>query len=260
MSILKTIFFSLLLGCMFSCTTPKKIVYFQNSTNLESIPSINNISPKYVAGDMLSIKVSAIDNEAARPFNLGENSSSISNSDTNTETSANKSIYILDSEGNIEFPVLGKLAILGLNRVEVQEMIKGKLKSYINKPIVSVLLKNFKITILGEVNSPGSYSIPNERITIIEAIGLARDLNIKGKRENITVIRETDSTKTYHKIDLTSKAFFDSPVYYLAQNDVIYVEPNKAQKKASKNNNFTRVLAAVSSVLSIVLSVIALSR
>lgn len=261
MSIIKSIFFTLMLGSIFSCSVPKKIAYFQNSNNLETIPSVNSNGPKYIMGDMLSIGVSAIDNEAAKPFNLGGNiNTSDSNLDTNNNSRRTDSVYIVDNEGDIEFPVLGKLNISGLNRVEVQKMIKEKLKPYINEPVVSVLLQNFKITILGEVTSPGSYKISNERVTIIEALGLAKDLTIRGKRENITVIRETGSTKTYHKIDLTSKALFDSPVYYLAQNDVVYVEPNKAQKKASKNNNFTRVLAAVSSVLSIILSAIAISR
>ena len=116
------------------------------------------------------------------------------------------------------------------------------------------------MTILGEVNNPGPFNIANERITLLEAIGLAGDLGIKGKRTNITVIREQDDVQTVHKVDLTSKEIFNSPVYYLAQNDVVYVEPNESQIKTSKNNNWPRILTSVTSVLGIIISVIAITQ
>jgi len=250
--------FSLVL-LIFSCKTPKDVVYFQNSKNGETINVNNNFTTKYRSGDILSIFVSAPETEIAKPFNLGKTptASSIESSPNNTSSDPE---YLVDTEGNIDFPIIGLIKVLNLNRIEVQKLIQKKLKPYINTPTVSVNLKNFKITILGEVSNPGTFSVPNERISIIEALGLAKDLNIKGKRTNITVIRENKTNKSYYKLNLTSKDIFSSPAYFLAQNDVIYVEPNKAQVKSSEDKNWTQVLTSISSVLSIALSIIALSR
>lgn len=242
-----------------SCTTPRDVTYFQNSTNNESIQSSNEFSLKYNKGDILEIVVSAPDLETVTPFNTNIKINSEANTSTNKQGNVGSS-YVVNEEGNIEFPILGKIKVLGLSQNEVQTLLKAKLKPYVDSTFVSIKLLNFKITILGEVNSPGVYQISDERITIVEAIGLAKDLNIRGKRENVTVVRENEDGKIYHKLDMTSKNIFESPIYYLKQNDIVYVEPNKAQIKSSKNNNWTRILAAVSSVLSIALSVIALSR
>lgn len=249
-------YFSIIISFfIISCSVPKKVVYFQDSFDNENIISSNSFSLKYKIGDVLEIFVSAPDIETVLPFNKSQQSNGKLSSENNLG-----STYVVNNNGNIEFPVLGKIKVLGLNQLEVQELIQKSLKTYVNSTSVSVMLRNFKITVLGEVQAPGVYQISDERITITEAIGLAKDLNIRGKRENITVIRESEKGKVYHKIDITSKNIFDSPVYYLKQNDVIYVEPNKAKIQSSKNNNWTRILAAVSSVLSIALSVVALSR
>lgn len=256
----KVIVCTLFLLFIFSCKAPKDVVYFQESENLEQIVSKNKLVTSYKVNDIISIKVTAPDAETALPFN--PISTSISNGSTtqNTNIDSTRPTYLIDAEGMIEFPVLGELKVTGLTSVQVKSMIKKKLKVYINDPIVSVRLENFKVTILGEVNNPGPFNIANERITLIEAIGLAGDLGIKGKRTNITVIREQDNVQTVHKVDLTSKEIFNSPVYYLAQNDVIYVEPNESQIKTSKNNNWPRVLTSVTSVLGIIISVIAITR
>ena len=134
------------------------------------------------------------------------------------------------------------------------------MKKYIKKPIVSVQLENFKITVLGEVTKPGPITINNEQITLIEAIGLAGDLGIKGKRTNITVIRDNNDKKIVHKVDLTSKNIFSSPVFYLSQNDIIYVEPNTSKTKESRTSNWPQVLTSVGSLLGIIISVIVLTR
>jgi len=223
----KKYFFYFILLLVISCSTPKKVVYFQESIDKEGITSSNNFNLLY--------KI------ANQPNILG-------------------SVYVVNSNGNIHFPVLGKLKVVDLNQLQVQDLIQEQLKAYVNSALVSVRLKNFKITILGEVNNPGVYSISDERITIVEALGLAKDLKIRGKRESITVVRESNEGKVYHKIDITSKNIFDSPIYYLKQNDVVYVEPNKAQILSSKNNNWTRILTTVGSILSIALSAVALSR
>jgi len=253
------IFFLLIL--VSSCGTPKNIAYFQELENLEEVTTSPRIVAKYKPQDIISIVVSAPDPETAIPFNLGT-SSVTTNSESSLTSAASSGVskYLLDSNGMIEFPVIGALKISGLSNAEVKELIKEKLKTYIKNPIVIVQLENFKVTVLGEVSNPGPFTIENERVTIIEALGLAGDLGIQGKRTNITVIREENDKQVIHKVDLTSKDIFNSPVYYLAQNDVVYVEPNKSRARASKNSNWPRILSSSASVLGIIISLIAISK
>ena len=258
--LLKIIYCMLLVLFIVSCKAPKDIVYFQESENLEQITSGNRFIATYKPHDIISIKVSAPDAAIAIPFNAGTASLNSESGALTTSTTAPRPSYLIDDNGMIEFPVLGELKIGGLSSAEVKDMIKEKLTEYINDPIVSVRLENFKITILGEVQNPGPFTVNNERITLIEALGLAGDLGIQGKRTNITVIREENNTQVIHKVDLTSKDVFSSPVYYLSQNDVVYVEPNASKAKSSKNSNWPRVLTSVTSVLGIIISVIAITQ
>ncbi|WP_010179276.1 polysaccharide biosynthesis/export family protein [Aquimarina agarilytica] len=239
----------------FSCKTPEDVAYFQNVKNKDEVSLINSFEPVFKIDDIISVSVSATDMDTARPFNLSQGISSSGETGTSSDSGSSQSpTYLIDYEGNIEFPVLGKLRVVNLTRIQVKKMIKEKLKSYINDPIVSVRLNNFKITVLGEVNNPGSFSIPNERITIIEALGLAGDLTIKGKRTNVTVIRENGIKKTFHKIDLTSKELFNSEAYYLTQNDVLYIEPNESKIRESENN--ATKLGIVFSSIGVLISVL----
>ena len=252
----------LLFGLVFflqCCKTPEDVLYFQNSQNQEKLTSKNSFTPVFKVDDIISITVSATDMDAARPFNLMQGASLLpSDSDENSASTGTSSepTYLIDEEGFIDFPVLGKLKIAGLTRTEVKKMIKEHLNVYIKNPIVNVRLKNFKITVIGEVNRPGTFTIPNERITIIEAIGLAGDLTITGKRENIMVIKENNGVNTYYRVDLTDKNVFDSPAYYLAQNDVLYVEPNPTKVKSSEGNSNT--VRLVLSIITVALSATAL--
>ncbi len=254
------LFLFLVLISIFSCKVPENVVYFQNSSNLESISSTNSFTPVFKVDDIVSIQVSAADMDAARPFNLMQGSTistSLGENGAGTQASGGvEPTYLIDEEGNIDFPVLGKLKIAGLTRIQVKEMIKEKLKIYINDPIVSVRLKNFKFTVIGEVSNPGAYTIPNERVTVIEALGMAGDMTIKGKRGNVMVIRENDGVNTYHRLDLTSKSIFDSPVYYLAQNDVLYIEPNDSRMRESRTRS--NILGIILSIVGVAISTVAL--
>jgi len=256
----KFLFLLLVFISVMSCKVPENVVYFQDSKDLEQISSKNSFTPVFKVDDIVSILVSASDMDAARPFNLMGGSSIISSAGEGAPASSGSSgegpTYLIDEEGNIDFPVLGSVKIAGFTRIEVKNMLKEKLKVYINDPIVSVRIQNFKITVLGEVRTPGAYTIPNERITIIEALGLAGDMTIKGKRANVMVIRENEGVNTYYRVDLTSKSIFESPVYYLAQNDVLYIEPNNSQIRTSKTNNNT--LAIILSVFGVALTSIGL--
>ena len=251
----------LILSCK---TQPTDIVYFENTKNLEKKSFKKPFDPVYKTGDIISIFVSATDMVTARPFNLDQGTTVDYSNETENSNSANSiaPTYQIDDNGNIEFPVLGELKVGGLTNIQVKKLIKEQLKTYINDPVVNVKLTNFKITVLGEVNRPGSYTFSNNKVTIIDVLGLSGDLTIKGKRKNITVIRENDTIKTFHKIDLTSKNVFDSPAYYLNQNDIVYVEPNESKIKESvkRNNTVGIVLGAISTIMTIALSVVTLTR
>lgn len=235
----------------FSCKAPEDVVYFQGTKDLEKIVIKKDTETIFKTDDLISIYVSAIDMETARPFNLSLGAISNNSNNSNNSTAP---LYLINSNGIIDFPVLGNLKIAGLSRIETTQLIRKKLEAYINNPVVTIRLENFNITILGEVNNPGTYNITNEKINLIQAIGLAGDLTIKGKRKNVTVIRESDTLKTYHKIDLTSKSLFESPGFNLKQNDIVYVEPNESQVRTSKTNN--NALGITLSVVGVILSLL----
>lgn len=240
---------------LFSCGSKQDIVYFQNVDNLGISKSINKYTPTISPDDMLTITVSALDQDGAKPFNLPTINFSI-NGIVGQEK---QQTYLVDANGNIDFPVLGNLKLAGLSRIQATNLIKDLLKDYIKNPIVNIRTINFKITILGEVNRPGTYTIDNERITILEAFGLAGDLAIKGERKNVLVIREINGKKTTTRIDLTTQELFNSPVYYLVQNDVIYVEPNNSRAKGSsiglETTTSLRVLQTMVTVAALIISI-----
>lgn len=256
---LKLITYLLLLTIM-SCSTPKNVTYFQEFKNLEEITTNKSTEIKYKPNDIISITVSATDPETVSPFNsagIALNSSETQSSKASTTSATN---YLVSSNGTISFPIIGDIKVVNQTSNQVKENIETKLKKYIDNPIVSVKLENFKVTVLGEVRQPGPIFIDNEQLNIIEAIGLAGDLNIQGKRQNITLIRKVDNKEVAYKIDLTSKEVFSSPVYYLAQNDIIYVEPNSSRKRASLDNNWQKILSAASSVVGIILTILIITR
>ncbi len=212
-----------------SCVTPKEIVYFQGAENLEKLVSDTNFEPKYQVDDILSIVVSSQSAEAVLPFNQN-----VGGTDGGPAPTAPG--YLIGSDGTIIFPVIGAIKMAGLTRNEATKLLGDKLRTFVTDAVVSIRINNFKFIAMGEVNDPGTYTIPNERLTIIEAIGLAGDLTIKGKRDNIKLIRDLDGVKEFFEIDLTSKDIFNSPAYYLRQNDVIYVEPNISQIRTAGSN------------------------
>ncbi len=225
-----------------SCASKKEIVYFQNASDYETIKSNNSHTNKFKIDDVLSIHISTLDPEASLPFNLFKGSEEGGIAPEQVD-------YIIDKNGEIEFPVLGAVKIAGLSPEETKEMLKQKLSDYLVNPIINIRLKNFTVTVLGEVNRPGTYSVLGEQITVLEAIGLANDLTIKGKRENVMVIRDFNGTKVYNRLDLTKKETLNSPVYYLTQNDVVYVEPNKSAVTSSALDNRASIWVSIASVL-----------
>lgn len=235
-----------------SCASKKDVVYFQDTGSFETIVDKNSFTPKFKVDDLVSIHVSTLDNVASAPFNLYRGSSEGGMITEQVD-------YLIDKEGNIDFPVIGKLKIAGLSPDELRILLRDELSDYLKDPIINIRLMNFTITVLGEVRRPGTYSVNGERITLLEALGLAGDLTIKGKRDNIMVLRDFDGTKVYTRVDLTNKGAMSSPVYYLTQNDVVYVEPNKSAITSSSLDNRATIAVSIASVL-ITSTVILLSR
>lgn len=215
---------------LFSCGSRQDIVYFQDADMAAVSRPIENYNPIIKPDDALTITVSSLDLEGVRPFNL----SAVSYADNQGAYGGVKlQSYLVDSNGNIDFPVLGKLKLAGLTRIQATAMIEDMLKEYLTDAIVIIRNVNFKVSVLGEVNRPGVYTIENDRITILEALAMAGDLTINAERHNVLVIREEGNKKTYNRINLTSEQIFNSPLYYLTQNDVIYVTPNNSRIKGS---------------------------
>lgn len=212
-----------------ACAPVKDIAYFQDRV-VDSPEKIDQhagivIQPK----DMISIVVSSRNPELAAIFNLG---SSLKQAETQ---SGNMPGYMVDNDGNIDFPIIGEIHVAGMTRWDVSSKIKGMLidKGYLNDAVVTVEFMNFKVSVLGEVTKPGTYTIDGDKVTILQALSLAGDLTIYGKRENVTVMRELDGKRTFYNVDLCSVDLFKSPAYNLQQNDIIYVEPSQEKARES---------------------------
>lgn len=220
-----------------SCSTYKKINYLQDAVPDSTLAVTMNEGIPIQPKDMISIVVSSRNPELAMMFNLPTVSYQAGDGTLNPSTQR-LVYYVVDNDGNIDFPILGQINVGGLTRFALAKKIKNLLVdgSYIKDPIVSVQFMNFKISVLGEVNAPGTYTIDNDKITILEALSLARDLTIFGKRDKVFVIREIEGERVIYKIDLRSVELFNSPAYYLKQNDIVYVEPNSVRAGQSTIN------------------------
>lgn len=198
---------------------------------MDSTKTDASYTPVFKPDDFLSVVVTAEDPETAIPFNFPVNVANQGGMNAGyLQGIPSKTGYLVDSEGYIELPVLGRIKVSGKSRNELMIELKQKYSQYLNQPVVIIQIQNYKITVLGDVQRPGTFQIPNERITLLEAIGLAGDLSITGERSNVLVIRDNNGVKTEYRIDLTTNEVLSSPVYYLEQNDVVYVEPNAAAR------------------------------
>ncbi|WP_313531272.1 polysaccharide biosynthesis/export family protein [Sphingobacterium multivorum] len=245
--------FILVLVMFSSCGSRKNMVYFQqDSTQMNTL--YEQHIPKIQPNDILTIVVTASDPKVTAPFN--PLSTMMSTNLTQQTDLALRPTYTVNENGNISFPILGEVHLAGLTRTEAIEKLRSDLGEYIKDPGVNINFNNFRISVLGEVARPGSFIMPTERVTVLEALGMAGDLTIRGVRENILLIREIDGQKTMHRLDLTQQKTLNSPYYYLVQNDVIYVEPNKAQINNSKLGSNTNVIISIAGLLITVISVL----
>jgi len=262
---LKILFISLFCIAFTSCQSYKTIPYLQglDSLNLEksqTLPQEVRVMPQ----DLVSIIVSCSNPELAVPFNLSvQTAVSLVQQNQAVTTQPVLQQYLVDSNGNVDFPILGQLHIGGMTRTEVENLVKSKLKPYIKEePVVTVRLSNFKISVIGEVAIPGTYNIVNEKVNIFEALALAKDMTVYGRRDNVHIIREdAKGHKKVATLDLSKANILQSPYYYLQQNDIVYVTPNKAKATTADITSSTTIwFSIVGSLMSLASIMIALFR
>ncbi len=245
--------FAILFVSIIGCDTSKKIAYLQGFEEL----SVNQLNEQVTAlydaiiipKDLLTITVITTDPEAARPFNLTSPTYVTGGTDVIAQPSLQP--YLVDNDGQINFPILGKISLGGLNKEEAEKKIEGLLKTYLKEdPVVTVSFQNYKISVIGEVKTPATFSIPNQKINIFEALALAGDMTIYGRRDNVKIIREdVNGKKNIITLNLNNTDVLFSPYYYLQQNDVVYVEPNNVVAQNSLIGPMTNLWVSVSSVL-----------
>jgi polysaccharide export outer membrane protein len=248
MNIKSILFFSILIGSILftSCTSSKKVVYLQNQ--IEDSKS-NSYETILQPDDALMIVITSENPEVAAPYNLMR----VTVTSTNQNDANGQLIsYIIKKDGTVDFPLIGVIKLGGLTKSEAVLAIKESLKEHVKDAYVTLEILNYKVSVLGEVQKPGTYKISSERITLLEALSLAGDLTIYGKRKNILIVREKEGIKTMERIDITNSNFINSPFYYLSQNDVVYVEPNKTKINSSVvGPNLSVALTAISLLVTI---------
>lgn len=240
-----------------ACSSYRKIPYFQDlNRSVPASEAIGNFSPLLIqGGDILGINVSSLNPEASAIFNYNLNRVNGNNYDSSP---ANPVIgYLVDQTGEIHLPLVGAFKVTGLTTGEIREQLRNKLLGYLKEPVVNIRLLNFRISVLGDVLKPDVYSVQNERITVLQALSLAGDLNITAQRTDVLLVREQQGKREYVSIDLTSKALFASPYFYLKNNDILYVQPNKS-KFATVDRNYRNASLILSSlsIIAIVFSAI----
>ena len=261
----KVLLFTVLCVLLTACAQPKDVIYFQGVDSLtpEQLEAMSQTySTKLTYDDMLSITVSNWDPSSVAPFNPPVYAYSVEGEQAFV-ASQSMFTYLVDKNGDIEFPVLGKIHVAGLTRQELASQLQERISKYVkDKPLVKVDLLNFKVTMMGEFNKPGSYTIKNDRVTILDVIGMAGDLPLTANRKNILVIRENNGKKEIYRLDITDPNIFASPCFYLKQNDVVYAEPikTKLRSRTSSDRQFTMSLitSLISSVSVIVAMVISI--
>lgn len=241
-----------------SCASREKIAYYQG---IDSVEIVNKkFETKINTDDLLMILVSAQDPLAAQPFNLTSN---LSVDPTNQAGGAQmqQQLYLVDDKGYIDFPTLGKIEVGNKSKEQIVQDLQTKISKYVKNPIVNLRIMNYKVTVQGEVKMPGTHRVTSERITLLEAISLSGDLTTYGKRDNILVLREENGEIKSHRIDLTKADFINSDFYYLKQNDVVYVEPNKvAVNSSAVGPNISVYISAISLLLTTVAIILTNSK
>jgi len=243
-------FFSFVLLFFVSCGSRRNVIYFQGSQSQHDFSKeLSEHEVRIVNNDNLLILVSSKNPQAAEMFNVIRFDRAMQPQILQWQG------YLVDQNGNINFPLIGEIHLSGLTKAEAIALLQEKILTYINDPVVNIRFMNYKVSVIGEVNKPGNYTVDDEKITIVQSLALAGDMTIYGNRRNIIVSREIDGRQKFFKVDITTPDIFNSPVYYLQQNDIVYVEPNKARVRSSTNyiQNVSLGISLVSIALTIAL-------
>ena len=245
-------FLATLLLLITSCGTSKSIAYIQNSDSINYDNSRYLYDAKIMPKDQLTISVNTVNPDASLPYNLLLQNAYYQGRSV-ASSGGTLMPYLVDNNGYINFPVVGKLKVAGLTKTECQDLILEKIRPFMaesENPVVTVIMSSYSVSVLGEVNRPGSFQVGREKITILEALSQAGDLTIYGVRDKVKLIRE-DATgkKEIHTLDLTDANIVASPYYYLQQNDIVYVEPNKVKAQNSRVGNATTLWFSATSIL-----------
>lgn len=227
----RPVFHSILMLMVFSivtsCSTRKEIVYFQGIEEVDKMPAPTDFEAEIEVNDVLRIDVSSLNEEIVRPFQIDIAARSGGGSN-NTSLYG----YLVDTQGNINFPVLGEIEVLGKTREEVEQLLTSQLLRYVKDAVVRVRIANFKVTVMGETGSQ-VIQVPDERLSVLQAVAMSGDISYDGKRDNVLVIRMHEGKIIQGRVDLTSADIFNSPFFYLKQNDIVYVEPTYRKVKSA---------------------------
>jgi len=235
-----------------SCNNSKKITYFNDVKDTTFYSSTTEKQTPFEPNDIISVTISSLNAEASVPFNM--QNSNVSRSTTVTGSSNESGGYLINSDGTIDLPILGSVKAAGFTKDQLKDNITNLIlsKKLLINPIVDIRYLNYEVTVLGEVAKPTVITVPNEKISLLKAIGLAGDLTIYGKRKNVLLIRQQNGKKITRHIDLTSGDFFNSPYYYLEPNDVVYVAPNNQKAAiATRNPNILPISLSLISVITL---------
>lgn len=229
-----------------SCTPSKNIRYFSNLSDapVVKLPDFNKPQAFIRPDDILEIKIAGANPETSALLNA-----------YSTGAQSNGSNYLVDNNGDIEFPLIGKMRAAGLTKEQFRDLLKERVLKYLKDPLINVRFVNFRFTVLGEVKVPGTFVVLNEKVTILEAMGLAGDLTSYAKRNNVRIIRDSLGKREIGMIDFNDKAIFTSPYYYLQRNDVIYIEPEKYKTKYEDFSRVTSIIATLASLVAIAITV-----
>lgn len=248
----KIAFLAVALTLTAGCTSYKQVPYLQNPEVVNNYgKEIPLYDAKIMPKDLLTITVSTTDPKASVPFNLSiQSPASTINIDYLT-TQPTLQQYLVNNEGEIDFPVLGKLKISGLTKNECESLIQEKLKPYLKEtPIINVRMVNYKISVLGEVNKPGTFTVSNEKVNVLEALAMAGDMTVYGLRNNVKLVRENaNGQREIIELNLNDASLLTSPYFYLQQNDILYVSPNKTAARNSDIGNSTTLWFSATSIL-----------
>ena len=243
----------LLVALVTSCSAPKNVAYLHNSGEVDLSQSQYLYDAKIMPKDILTITVNTVNPEASAPFNLLIRNTLNPNTNSVTSSGGSLQTYLVDNYGIIDFPVLGNVKVGGLTKRECEKLIHDRIMPYLNaaeNPVVTVRMSSYSISVLGEVNRPGSYQVSREKINVLEALAQAGDLTIYGVRDKVKLIREdAKGKKQIYHINLNDANLLTSPYYYLQQNDIVYVEPNKVKARNSNIGQSTTIWFSATSIL-----------